>query len=379
MLRLNSVLFHYLGLDRHLEVRVIVENIYVEKQMLHLLLDPEVTTRITELIGGYKEGDIVSGEVLGRIRKGVLLDISVPAVLSLPSASLSASIDSGHFHGQRVEAQVIGVDPRNKYVEVSQKHLIIERLKVGDLCKGRVKTISDYGAFIDIGGCDGLLHKSEMDWVGTNHPRERVSVGEELEVMIIEIDLKNDHVSLSLKQTLPDPWAGNDIKYSTGARVRGKVTRFLKHRASVQLEAGVEGFIHMSEVSWNTHINRISDILTIGDEVEAVILSVNAQHRQILLSMRQLKENPWKDIARRYPIGSIVLGKVITLTSFGAFVEIEDGIEGMIHVSEMSRAPIPDHSSEVLKEGEEIETVVLETDPTNQRISLRLKGAHRDS
>ena len=249
---------------------------------------------------------------------------------------------------------------------------------MGQVRPGVVKNITDFGAFVDLDGIDGLLHVTDMTWGRINHPSEQLKVGDSLNVMVLDVDLEKERISLGLKQTMENPWEEIESRYPTGARVHGEVVNLAPYGAFIELEEGVEGLVHVSEMSWTKRVQRAADVLSLGDEVDAVVLSVSTEDKKISLGMRQTEENPWEIVAGKYPIGSPVTGKVRNFTTYGAFVEIEEGVDGMIHVSDMSWTRKVNHPSEVLEKGDEVTTVVLEIDSTNHRISLGLKQAQED-
>jgi small subunit ribosomal protein S1 len=259
-----------------------------------------------------------------------------------------------------------------------QKKVLLSEIKVGQIRTGIVKNITDFGAFIDLNGMDGLLHITDMSWGRINHPSEMVSVAQELEVVILEVNLERERISLGLKQRTKNPWEDIAHKYPIGSRVRGKVVNLMPYGAFVELEEGVEGLVHVSEISWTKRIAKASDVLAVGEEVDAVVLSINPNEKKISLGIRQTEANPWDLVQDSYPIGARVKGKVRNFTSYGAFVELEEGVDGMIHVSDMSWTRKINHPSEVLTKAEEVECVVLEVDASNQRISLGLKQAQED-
>ncbi len=293
------------------------------------------------------------------------------------------------YLGMESEFKILKINPVRRNIVVSRRDLIeeqrarrraelLESLKPGELRKGVVKNITDFGAFIDLDGMDGLLHITDMSWGRVSHPSEVVKVGEELEVMILDVDRERERISLGLKQKQGDPWDTVEVKYPIGSRIRGRVVNVLPYGAFVELEEGVEGLIHVSEMSWTKRINKASEVLHVGDEVEAVVLDIQKKDRKISLGLRQTMENPWEALAEKFPKGSKIKGKVRNMTSYGAFVQIQEDLDGMIHVSDMSWTRKINHPSEVLKKGDEVEAVILEIDPQNQRISLGLKQLTED-
>jgi small subunit ribosomal protein S1 len=383
----SNFLLYYLKLNFGSTVRVIVESVHAEIQMLHLLPDPECIAQIKVSVDAYREGDLVSGIVLRNVRGGLLVDIGAPAFLPGSQMGDLLASDLDDCIGRTLQVKILRIDRERNNIVVSRRVIIdeacreqklkfISEIKVGQLHKGTVKKIVDFGAFVDLDGVAGLLHVTDMSWGRIKHPSEKVKVGDQLEVMILDIDLDKERISLGLKQALPDPWQDIDAtKYPIGTRICGKVVSLPSYGAFVEIEEGVEGLLHVSEISWTKKIQKTSDVFNIGDEVEAVVLSINTEEKKISLGMRQTEENPWEFIALKYPIGSLVKGTVRNVISYGAFVEIEEGVDGMIHISDMSWTRKIKHPSEVLKKGEEVETVVLEIDAANQRISLGLKQA----
>lgn len=341
------------------------------------------------IVNECEEGSIVEGTITRAIKGGFIVDIGADAFLPGSQVDVVPVRNTEDFLGKTFEVKILKINKERKNIVVSRREIIEEsrreqklkllgEIKTGQLRKGVVKNITDFGAFVDLNGIDGLLHVTDMSWGRINHPSEMVKVGDELEVMILDVDLEKERISLGLKQTLSNPWEDIDARYPIGARIQGKVVSLAPYGAFVQIEEGVEGLVHVSEISWTKRIQRASDVLKVGEEVTAVVLSINTDEKKISLGMRQTEENPWEVAALKYPIGSLVHGKVRNFTSYGAFVEIEDGVDGMIHVSDMSWTRKINHPSEVLKKGEEVDTVVLEIDVTNQRISLGLKQAQED-
>jgi small subunit ribosomal protein S1 len=341
------------------------------------------------IVNECEEGSIVEGIVTRAIKGGFIVDIGADAFLPGSQVDVVPVRNIDEYMGKTLEVKILKINKERKNIVVSRREIIEEArrgqklklladIKTGQLRKGVVKNITDFGAFVDLDGIDGLLHVTDMSWGRINHPTEMVKVGEQLEVMILEVDLEKERISLGLKQTLSNPWEDIDQKYPIGTRIRGKVVSLAPYGAFVQVEEGVEGLVHVSEISWTKRIQRAADVLNIGDEVEAVVLNINVDDKKISLGMRQTEDNPWEVAAMSYPIGSVVNGKVRNFTSYGAFVEIEDGVDGMIHVSDMSWTRKINHPSEVLQKGEEVQTIVLEIDAANQRISLGLKQAQED-
>jgi len=372
------------------EVEVLIECLEDRHGMIVLSKKrAEQQRKWDHIVNECEEGSLVEGTVTRIIKGGFILDIGADAFLPGSQVDVIPVRNPDEYMGKTLEVKILKINKERKNIVVSRREIIEESrreqklkiladIKTGQIRKGRVKNITDFGAFVDLDGIDGLLHVTDMSWGRINHPTEVVKVGEELEVMILDVDLEKERISLGLKQTLSNPWEDIDAKYPVGTRIRGKVVSLAPYGAFVQVEEGVEGLVHVSEISWTKRIQRAADVMNIGDEVEAVVLNINVEDKKISLGMRQTEENPWEVAAMSYPIGSVVNGKVRNFTSYGAFVEIEDGIDGMVHVSDMSWTRKINHPSEVLKKGEEIQTVVLEIDANNQRISLGLKQAQED-
>lgn len=341
------------------------------------------------IVNDCEEGSLVEGTITRAIKGGFIVDIGADAFLPGSQVDVVPVRNLDEYIGRTLQVKILKINKERKNIVVSRREIIEEtrreqklkllgEIKVGQLRKGRVKNITDFGAFVDLDGIDGLLHITDMSWGRMNHPSEMVKVGDEVEVMILDIDLDKERISLGLKQTLSNPWEDIDAKYPIGTRIHGKIVSLAPYGAFVEIEEGVEGLVHVSEISWTKRIQRASDVLKVGEEVDAVVLSINMEEKKISLGMRQTEENPWEVAALNYPIGSMVKGKVRNFTSYGAFVEIEEGVDGMIHVSDMSWTRKINHPSELLKKGEEVETIVLEIDSANQRISLGLKQAQED-
>jgi len=341
------------------------------------------------IVNDCEEGSLVEGTITRAIKGGFIVDIGADAFLPGSQVDVVPVRNLDEYIGRTLQVKILKINKERKNIVVSRREIIEEtrreqklkllgEIKVGQLRKGRVKNITDFGAFVDLDGIDGLLHITDMSWGRMNHPSEMVKVGDEVEVMILDIDLDKERISLGLKQTLSNPWEDIDAKYPIGTRIHGKIVSLAPYGAFVEIEEGVEGLVHVSEISWTKRIQRASDVLKVGEEVDAVVLSINMDEKKISLGMRQTEENPWEVAALNYPIGSMVKGKVRNFTSYGAFVEIEEGVDGMIHVSDMSWTRKINHPSELLKKGEEVETIVLEIDSANQRISLGLKQAQED-
>lgn len=373
------------------EVEVLLERLEDEHGMVVLSKSrAEQQRNWDNVTASCEEGKVVSGVVKGKVKGGLLVDVGgVDAFLPGSQIDAVPARNLDDFLGQTLECKVIKINNERRNIVLSRRDLIEEtrreqkkklllEIQPGQTRRGVVKNITDFGAFVDLNGMDGLLHITDMSWGRINHPSEVVQVGQELEVFVLDVNLEKERISLGLKQKQQNPWEEIELKYPKGTRIRGKVVNLVPYGAFVQLEDGVEGLVHVSEISWTKRVARASDALSVGQEVEAVVLNVNKEEQKISLGIRQTEANPWDDVASKYPIGTRVKGKVRNFTNYGAFVELEEGVDGMIHVSDMSWARKINHPSEVLKKGDEVEAIVLEVSPENQRISLGLKQAQED-
>jgi len=331
----------------------------------------------------------VTGIVLGRVKGGLTVDIGIKAFLPGSQLEIRPVRNLDAYIGQPIEVRVIKLNKKRGNVVVSRKEILeeeqnakrsltLEHLEEGTVLTGTVKNLTDYGAFVDLGGIDGLLHITDMSWGRLTHPRDLVNVGDEIQVKVLKFDKDKQRVSLGFKQLTPDPWLDAVERYPIGARVRGRVLSVTDYGAFVELEQGIEGLVHVSEMTWSKRMKHPSKLVKPGDEVETVVLSVNPSDRRISLGMKQLQENPWEHLTLRYPAGTVVEGRVRNLTDFGAFIEIEDGIDGLVHVSNLSWTKRVKHPSEVLKKGEKVKAVVLGVEPENRRLSLGIKQLQPD-
>ena len=341
------------------------------------------------VVNECKEGSIVEGVIRSAVKGGFIVDVGVEAFLPGSQLDVLPVRNPEEHVGKTYEFRILKINLDRKNIVVSRRDLIEEsrresrrkvlsEIQVGQLRPGVVKNITDFGAFVDLDGIDGLLHITDMTWGRINHPSEQLKIGDKLNVMVLEIDLQKERISLGLKQTMENPWEDIESRYPTGAKVHGKVVNLAPYGAFIELEEGVEGLVHVSEISWTKRVLRAADELNLGQEVDAVVLSVSTEDKKISLGIRQTEENPWEIVAGKYPIGSLITGKVRNFTAYGAFVEIEDGVDGMIHVSDMSWTRKINHPSELLKKNDEITAAVMEIDSSNQRISLGLKQAQED-
>ena len=338
----------------------------------------------------YGEGHVVKGFMRHRVKGGIMVDVEgFPAFLPGSQLDVSPVRNMDDYLNKEYDVKIIKINIERHNIVVSRRELLeaslresrsqlLDTMEVGELRKGTVKNITDFGAFIDLGGVDGLLHITDISWGRINHPSEVLSVGQEIEVMVIGIDKDKERVSLGMKQKTRNPWDDVVEKYPKGQHVSGKVVNLMPYGAFIEIETGIEGLIHVSEMSWTKRINKASEVLAVGDEVEAVVLDIDRDSRKISLGLRQKERNPWEVLAEKYPAGKHIVGKVRNMTNYGAFVEIENDIDGMIHVSDMSWTRKINNPNEVLKPGQEVEVVILEINPEQQRISLGLKQAESD-
>ncbi len=331
----------------------------------------------------------ITGIVLGRVKGGLTVDIGIKAFLPGSQLEIRPVRNLDAYIGQPIDVRVIKLNKKRGNVVISRKEILeeeqnakrsqtLEHLEEGSILTGTVKNLTDYGAFVDLGGIDGLLHITDMSWGRLTHPRDLVNVGDEIQVKVLKFDKDKQRVSLGFKQLTPDPWLDAVERYPVGARVRGRVLSVTDYGSFVELEQGIEGLVHVSEMTWSKRMKHPSKLVKPGDEVETVVLSVNPADRRISLGMKQLLENPWEHLVARYPTGTNVEGRVRNLTDFGAFIEIEDGIDGLVHVSNLSWTKRVKHPSEVLKKGEKVKAIVLGVEPENRRLSLGIKQLQPD-
>ena len=372
------------------EVEVLLVRLENEEGTVILSKERAAYRQNWEKIVKVFQGDgLIKGKVKAVVKGGLTVNIGVEAFLPGSQIDIVPPKDLQQFVGNTYDFKIVKINDDRKNVVLSRRELIeqeradkrskfMETIKIGDQVKGYVKNLTDFGAFIDLDGMDGLLHITDMSWGRLGHPSEMVKVGQELEVIVLDINKEKERVSLGLKQNQKNPWEETEARFPVGSHVKGKVTNLVPYGAFVEIEEGVEGLIHVSELSWTKRITRPSDVLTVGQELEAVVLGVNKEEQKISLGVRQLEPNPWDEIEHRYQIGRQVKGTVRNMTAYGAFVELEEGIDGMIHVSDMSWTKKINHPSEVIKKGDEIEAVVIDIDKQNQRISLGMKQLDED-
>ena len=342
-----------------------------------------------KIVKVYEDGGLVKGKVKSVVKGGLMVNVGVEAFLPGSQVDIIPPKDLTEYVGKVFEFKIVKVNDERKNIVLSRREVIeaeraemrqefLQTVTIGDKVEGQVKNITDFGAFVDLQGMDGLLHITDMSWGRISHPSEMVHIGQTVEVQILEVDREKERVSLGIKQMQDNPWADIEAKYPISQQVKGKVTKLLPYGAFIEIERGVEGLVHVSELSWVKRITRPSDVLEIGQEIEAVVLGISIEEQKISLGVRQLEENPWDAIEARYPIGQRITGAVRNLTTYGAFVGLEEGIDGMIHVSDLSWTRKINHPSEVLKKGDEVEAVVLSIDKENQRVSLGVKQAEND-
>ncbi|MBG86894.1 MAG: 30S ribosomal protein S1 [Verrucomicrobiales bacterium] len=335
------------------------------------------------------EGGTVNGRVKSVVKGGLMVNIGVEAFLPASQVDVVPPKNLNALVGESYEFKVVKINMERQNIVLSRRELIeqeraerrsalLEEMMPGDIRKGTVKNITDFGAFIDLNGLDGLLHITDMSWGRIGHPSELLKVGEELDVVVLDVNKDKERVSLGLKQKLANPWESIEEKYPVGEKVKGKVVNLVPYGAFIELEPGVEGLVHVTELSWTKRIAKPSDVLKQGTEVEAVVLAINRDEQKVSLGIRQLETNPWDLAMEKYPPGNKVSGKIRNLTSYGAFMELEEGLDGMIHVSDISWTRKINHPSEVFGKGDEISAVVLEIDKANQRISLGVKQLSDD-
>ena len=367
------------------EVEVLLER--AEDLEGHVVLSKQKAERMkvwTNVENSYKEGKIITGRVIDRIKGGLTVDVGIRAFLpgSLVDIKPIKSLES--LKGRELEFKVISLDRRRNNVVLSrkavlekefaeQKKVTLTRLREGAKLPGVVKNITDYGVFVDLGGIDGLLHITDISWGRVNHPSEHFAVGDEIEVVVLKFDPETERVSLGYKQRGDDPWSLVDKKYPLGSRVRGRVVSLVDYGAFVEIEDGVEGLIHVSEMSWTKKVVNPNKVVEVGDEVEAIVSELDMGQRRISLSLRQAERNPWEELIVTHPTGTLVEGKVRNLTEFGAFVEITEEIDGLVHVSDMSWTKRIKHPSEVLEKGDSVQARITHIDVDNQRVSLSIK------
>ncbi|MCA9503742.1 MAG: 30S ribosomal protein S1 [Spirochaetaceae bacterium] len=366
-------------------VEVLVEE--VENEDGQLVLSKEKAERLKvwdEISNAYDNEEAVEGTIVARVKGGLSVDIGVKAFLPGSQVDLRPVRNLEALLGEKASFKIIKFNKRRGNIVLSRRALLeterkkmreqtLETLQEGQILDGVIKNLTDYGAFIDLGGIDGLLHITDMSWGRINHPSELFQVGDEIKVKVLKFDAEAERVSLGLKQIQPDPWIDAGMRYPIGMRIQGKVVSLTDYGAFIELEPGIEGLVHVSEMSWTKRVKHPSKVVSIGDEVEAVVLDVDERDRKISLGMKQIEENPWTVIEERYPVGTRVSGQVRNITNFGIFVGLEEGIDGLVHVSDISWTEQIKHPSDRFEKGDEVEAVVLKIDKENEKFSLGIK------
>jgi small subunit ribosomal protein S1 len=367
------------------KVEVLVEE--VENEEGQLVLSKEKAERLKvwdEISNAYDNEEAVEGTIVARVKGGLSVDIGVKAFLPGSQVDLRPVRNLEALLGEKTSFKIIKFNKRRGNIVLSRRALLeterkmmregtLATLTEGQILDGVIKNLTDYGAFIDLGGIDGLLHITDMSWGRINHPSELFHVGDEIKVKVLKFDAEAERVSLGLKQIQPDPWIDAGMRYPLGMRIRGKVVSLTDYGAFIELEPGIEGLVHVSEMSWTKRVKHPSKVVTIGDEVEAVVLDVDERDRKISLGMKQIEENPWTVIEERYPVGTRVSGQVRNITNFGIFVGLEEGIDGLVHVSDISWTDQVKHPSDRFEKGDEVEAIVLKIDKENEKFSLGVK------
>ena len=372
------------------EIEVLLERLENDEGMIVLSKEKAAHKQNWDKIAQvFHDGGLVKGKVKAVVKGGLMVNVGVEAFLPGSQIDIIPPKDLTEYVGNIYEFKIVKINDERKNVVLSRREVIeaeraeqrqafLQEVNAGDEVEGFVKNITDFGAFIDLKGMDGLLHITDMSWGRVNHPSEMLTIAQPIRVQILEVDKEKERVSLGLKQMTPNPWEDIESRFPVADHVKGKITKLVPYGAFVEVAEGVEGLIHVSELSWTKRITRPSDVLELGQEIESVVLGINIEEQKISLGVRQLEPNPWENVESRYPIGSMIKGEVRNLTPYGAFIELEDGIDGMVHVSDLSWTRKINHPSETLKKGDEIEAVVLEIDKDSQRISLGVKQLETD-
>ena len=373
------------------EIKAILDSIEDELHHMPLLSVQKAVMQEAwnNFIVSHEEGAVVKGTVKHRVKGGFIIDIGIDAFLPGSQVDLVPVRNLDELVGQEHDFKILKINMDRKNIVVSRRELLEEskarqraammsEILPGQVRKGIVKNITDFGAFIDLTGVDGLLHITDMSWGRISHPSEMLALNQEVEAVILDVDREKERISLGLKQKTPDPWDSVEERYPASSKVKGKVVNVMPYGAFVELEVGVEGLIHISEMSWTKRITRASDVLQVGEEVEAVVLDIQRDSQKISLGLRQAMENPWEAAKDKYPVGTKIKGKVRNLTTYGAFIEIEEDIDGMVHVSDMSWTRKINNPSELFKKSDEVEAIVLGIDTDQHRISLGIKQLTED-
>jgi small subunit ribosomal protein S1 len=372
------------------EVKVLLEDVEGDTGLVRI--SKRKADRIINweaIMNSKKEGDPVSGKVTKKIKGGLLVDIGVPVFLPASQVDIRRPGEISDWIGRQIDAVILKIDEERRNIVISRRKLIeqqreeqkrktLDGLAIGEVRKGTVKNIADFGAFIDLGGIDGLLHITDMSWGRINHPSDILKIDQEIEVKVLAIDKDKEKIALGLKQKEASPWENIETKYSVGSVHEAEVVNIMSYGAFCKLEEGVEGLVHISEMSWTKRINHPSEVVSQGQRARVKVLEINKDKQEISLGMKQVEENPWERVAEKYPPGSVVEGKVRNIANYGAFIEIEEGIDGLLHVSDLSWTKKIGHPSEMLKKGESVRAVVLSVDQEKQRIALGLKQMQED-
>ncbi len=372
------------------EVEVLLERLENDEGMIVLSKEKAAHKQNWDkIVKVFEDGGLVKGKVKSMVKGGLIVNVGVEAFLPGSQVDIIPPKDLNEFVGKIYEFKIVKVNDERQNIVLSRREVIederserrqrfLQTVKVGDKVTGQVKNLTDFGAFVDLEGMDGLLHITDMSWGRINHPSEMLRISQEIDVQILDVDREKERVSLGLKQMTDNPWEDIEAKFPMGSNVKGRITKLLPYGAFVELQRGVEGLVHVSELSWVKRITRPSDVLELDQEIEAVVLGISIEEQKISLGVRQLEPNPWDEIEGRYPIGTKINGAVRNLTAYGAFVGLEEGIDGMIHVSDLSWTRKINHPSEILKKSEEVEAIVLAIDKENQRVSLGIKQLDTD-
>ncbi len=372
------------------EVQILLEAVEDENGAVVLSYRKAKRQREWEaVIGKYKEGDVVSGPVTRKIKGGLLVNIGVNVFLPASQVDIRRPADIAEYIGKNIECIIVSIDEARRNIVVSRRRLLevqrddlkktlLAEIEPGQIRKGVVKNIAEFGAFVDLGGIDGLLHITDMAWSRVANPREVVQIDQHIEVFILRVDKEKEKIALGLKQKTASPWSSVGDKYPVGSRHKGEVVNVMSYGAFVKLEPGIEGLVHISEMSWTKRINHPSELVAIGDQIEVQVLNINKEKQEISLGMKQVMSNPWDKVAERYPPNTIITGVVRNLTNYGAFIEIEEGIDGLLHVGDMSWVRKVAHPSEVVQKGDKLTCIVLNVDQERKRIALGLKQMNSD-
>jgi small subunit ribosomal protein S1 len=378
------------SLETGTEIEVLLEDLEDDDGVVKLSKRKADRVRSWEkILETCSEGDIVEGRGMRRIKGGILVDIGVPAFLPASQIDVRRIGDVNEFIGKTIRAEVLKIDEERRNIVISRRTLvenerheakqrILNTIKEGDIVRGRVTNVAEFGAFIDLGGIDGLLHVTDMSWSRIKHPSEVCRAGDDVEVKVLRVDFDSEKIALGLKQKEASPWDDIEAMFPVNSRIHGSVVNLVAYGAFVRLADGVEGLVHVSEMSWRKRINHPSEVVTVGEEIEVIVLEIDKNKQEISLGIKQIEVNPWELVSEKYPIGTIVTGTVRNITNYGGFIEIEPGIDGLLHVSDISWTEKIAHPSEKYKKGDEVECMVLDIDKEKQRISIGVKQMHED-